>query len=291
MQYCRRGHVGCRIVRNLLIFIITLCWVPVSLGEVDLRFGVYAADKPTVVVKKFGPMVAELQRRLTENLGREVLIKLEVASTYEKGIQAAASGEVDIARVGPASYVEIKRRAPGIRIIAMESAGGGKQFNGVICVAEQSPIQDVAELKGRTFAFGDANSTIGRYLAQQYLAEHGVLAADLKHYKYLGRHDLVGHAVGSGQFDAGALKEGTFRRLVKQGVPIRNIAEFPNVTKPWIARSGLDDGLVRAIRESLLSLDDPRALKALKKDGFLPGDDADYKPIRAAVENNGRFFR
>ncbi len=291
MHYCQAGRMRCRIVRNLLICLMTLCWAPVSLGDVELRFGVYATDKPTVVVKKFGPMVAELQRLLTKRSSRQVRIKLEVASTYEKGIQAAASGEVDIARVGPASYVEIKRRAPGIRVIAMESARGGKQFNGVICVAEHSPIQDVAGLKGKTFAFGDANSTIGRYLAQQYLAEHGVLAADLAHYKYLGRHDLVGHAVGGAQFDAGALKEGTFRRLVKQGVPIRKIAEFPNVTKPWIARAGLDEDLVLAIRESLLSLDDPRALKALKKDGFLPGDDADYQRIRAAVENNGRFFR
>ncbi len=291
MQYCLRGRVGCRTVRNLLISLLTLCSAPVSSGAAELKFGVYAADKPTVVVKKFRPMVAELQRTLTGNLGREVTIKLEVASTYEKGIQAVASGEVDIARVGPASYVEIKRRSPGVTVLAMESAGGGKQFNGVICVAEHSPIQDVTELKGKTFAFGDANSTIGRYLAQQYLVDHGLMAANLGHYEYLGRHDKVGHAVGTGQFDAGALKEGTFKRLVKQGVPIRKIAEFPNVTKPWIARSGLEAGLVQVIRESLLSLDDPGALKALKKDGFLPGDDSDYARIRSAVENNGRFFR
>jgi len=106
MYYCQAGRMGCRITRNLLISIITLCWAPISLGDADLRFGVYATDKPTVVVKKFGPMVAELQRLLTKNSGRQVHIKLEVASTYEKGIHAAASGEVDIARVGPASHRE-----------------------------------------------------------------------------------------------------------------------------------------------------------------------------------------
>ncbi len=274
-----------------LLILLGACWAPVSFGDVDFKFGVYAADKPTVVVKKFRRILARLERDLTERLGQNVTIQLQVASSYEKGIEAAVSGAVDIARVGPASYVEIKRRDPLVRVLAVESARGGKQFNGVICVAKDSPIQHVRALKGKTFAFGNANSTIGRYLAQQYLADNGVLAADLDHYEYLGRHDKVGHAVGLGQFDAGALKEGTFNRLVKQGVPIRKIAQFPNVTKPWIARSGLDDDLFLAIRGTLFGLDDPEALKALKKDGFLAGDDADYAGIRLAIEDNGRFFQ
>ena len=291
MRCCQDGCTRGRTALKLLICLAALCWAPVALGEVELKFGVYASDKPTVVVKKFHPVILALEGILSERLGQQVSVKLQVASSYQKGIEAAASGEVDIARVGPASYVEIKRRNPLVRILAMESKRGGKTFNGVICVAEHSPIHDVQALKGKTFAFGNANSTIGRYLAQQYLADHGVLAGHLSHYEYLGRHDTVGHAVGAGQFDAGALKEGTFKRLAKQGVPIRRIAQFPNVTKPWIARSGLDDDLFRGLRESLLSLDEPNALKALKKDGFLPGDDADYAAIRHAIESNERFFQ
>ncbi len=291
MRPCQEGCRRAFGAFKLLILLGALCWAPVSLCDVELTFGVYAADKPTVVVKKFRPVVTELERVLARKLDQKVTIKLQVASSYAKGIEAAVSGEVDIARVGPASYVEIKRKDPLVRVLAVESTRGKKQFYGVISVAEDSPIQDVGELKGKSFAFGNPNSTIGRYLAQQYLGQHGVLAADLGHYEYLGRHDKVGHAVGAGHFDAGALKEGTFKRLVKQGVPIRQIAQFPNVTKPWIARSGLDEHLFRAIQQSLLSLKDPKALKALKKDGFLPGDDADYSRIRFAIEGNGRFFR
>ncbi len=291
MRPCQEGCRRAFGAFKLLMLLGALCWAPVSRCDVELAFGVYAADKPTVVVKKFRPVVAELERVLDRKLDQKVTMKLQVASSYAKGIEAVVSGEVDIARVGPASYVEIKRKDPLVRVLAVESARGKKQFYGVICVAEDSPIQDVGELKGKSFAFGNANSTIGRYLAQQYLGQHGVLAADLGHYEYLGRHDKVGHAVGAGHFDAGALKEGTFKRLVKQGVPIRQIAQFPNVTKPWIARSGLEEHLFRAIQQSLLSLKDPKALKALKKDGFLPGDDADYRRIRSAIEGNGRFFR
>ena len=40
----------------------------------------------------------------------------------------------------------------------------------------------VEDLRGRTFAFGDRNSTIGRYLSQLHLMEHGIRAPDLAGY-------------------------------------------------------------------------------------------------------------
>jgi phosphonate transport system substrate-binding protein len=94
-----------------------------------------------------------------------------------------------------------------------------------------------------------------------------------------------------GKFDAGALKESTFKRLVKKGEPLRSIASFPNVTKPWVASSGLEPEIRQALRRTLLDLKDPNVLKALKKDGFLPGSDEDYAMIRGAIQNSKKFFQ
>jgi phosphonate transport system substrate-binding protein len=117
------------------------------------------------------------------------------------------------------------------------------------------------------------------------------MAADLGSYDYLGRHDKVGHAVGIGQYDAGALKESTFAKLLKKGVPIRALAEFQNVTKPWIAHSGLGNQIFIALQESLLELKDSAALKPLKKDGFVTGSDEDYSMIRKSIIENYAFFQ
>ena len=65
---------------------------------------------------------------------------------------------------------------------------------------------------------------------------------------------------------------------------------FPNVTKPWIAREGLDDETYMAIKSALLAVDDPTALKALKFDQFADGGSEDYAFIREAIDNNGVFF-
>lgn len=270
----------------LIILMPSLAW-----GDVELNFGVYTSDKPSVMVLKFRPVLNALTKSLEEKLGQPVKIRLQVSSGYAKGVEDLANGRVDFSRFGPASYIRAKKLNPGVQILAIESKSGQKIFNGVICVRTDSAIQSISDLKGKRFAFGNRQSTIGRYLSQNYLYERGIRAKDLGAFDYLGRHDKVGAAVASGKYDAGALKESTFKKLVKKGAPLRSIASFPNVTKPWIARKGLPENIFVALRESLLSLDDPAALKALKKNGFLPGNDGDYIVIRKAINKNSLFFK
>lgn len=275
----------------ILFLFLSIFFLPCSTNaEVTLNFGLYTSDKPTVIIKKFQPITNFLESALTEKLNEPVQIRIQVASSYEKGIHRLVAGEVDFSRFGPASYVEVKHRDPGIRIIAIESKKGSKRFKGIICVHQDSQINVIHDLKGKRFAFGDQLSTIGRYLSQQYMMDNGIRAVDLGSYEYLGRHDKVGYAVGAGKYDAGALKESTFKKLVKKGIPLRALAEFQNVTKPWIARSGLNDKTFLALQESLLELKDEIVLKALKKDGFVPGSDDDYAMIRNSIRKNSAFF-
>ena len=258
--------------------------------HIKLKFDIYTADKPTAVVAQFRPLLDQLELLIAQQLDQTVHIKLDIAATYEKGIENVATGKVDFARLGPASYILAKQENNDLSIIAIESSKGKKVFYGVIAVHEQSDINSIEDLKNKTFAFGNEKSTIGRYLSQQHLKENGIFASDLESYEYLGRHDAVGAAVGGGFYDAGALKEGTLKKLLAKGTPIRVIAKFPNVTKPWVAPPQKDPQLVAAIEKALLSLDDPEALKALGKQGFLKGSDADYTKIRQSIENNADFF-
>ena len=280
-------------MRNLLFHVVLVLFSLVASlpakADVALKFGVYTADKPSTVVKQFRPVLNKLEERASEILGEPVRIQLKMANTYEVGVHLLVKGKVDLARFGPASYINAKEKAPGISILAMESKNGQKSFLGLICVRTESPIRSVRDLKGKTFAFGNERSTIGRYLSQLYMLEHGIRASDLSGYEYLRRHDSVGMAVANGKFDAGALKESTFNRLVAKGHPLRELAHFFNVTKPWVVRPGLSQRLAHALRESLLAITDPKALKILGKDGFVEGRDSDYNRIRKAIRSNAAF--
>ncbi|MCP4691861.1 MAG: phosphate/phosphite/phosphonate ABC transporter substrate-binding protein [Desulfobacterales bacterium] len=275
----------------LLTLLVLFLGVSISHAEVNLLFGLYASDKPTALKSMFDPILKELESNASAKLGEPVKIKIKFSKTYELGVKDFVKGKVDFVRFGPASYIEAKKASPGVTILAMEAKKGKKTFNGIICVAKDSKIQSVEDLKGKKFAFGNKKSTIGRYLSQLYLANHGVKASDLAKSEYLKNHQSVAIAVARGGFDAGALKESTFKKMVKKGADLRAIASFPNVTKPWIARAGLREDVKMALSESLLEIKDPAVLKKLKKDGFLPGDDDDYAVIRESIDNNDLFFK
>lgn len=259
-------------------------------ADTSIVFGTYSSDKPSAMVKQLRPSLKRIGELMGRALGEPVEVRLQVVRGYKAGVKLIADGKVDFARFGPASYVMAKRENPNLKILAMEKKRGKKQFYGIIAVHKDSPIQELSQLQGKSFGFGNERSTLGRYIAQMSLMEAGVFASDLKSYEYLGRHDKVGRAVGSGLVDAGALEETTFKKLVSAGVPIRALTRTPNATRPWVARAGMDPRLFNALRQALIELDDSEALSALRFEGFLLGDDSDYNPTRRAIEENHKFF-
>jgi len=241
-------------------------------------------------VRQLRPSLNTIAERMSEILGEEVEIKMEVAKSYVEGVALLTSGRADFMRLGPASYVSAKQRKDGLELLAVENKKGKKLHAGVICVKADSHIYEISQLRGRSVAFGNSRSTLGRYVAQQTLMQQGIYARALSRYEYLGRHDKVGQAVASGQYDAGALSESTFKKLVKKGVPIREIAKFKSMTRAWVAKAGMKPRVVKALRQTLLSLDDRKALKALRFDGFLMAQDSEFDDIRKAIGENARFF-
>ncbi len=259
------------------------------MADVQLIFGAYTADKPTAVVKKFQPFLNLLAQELTQEMGEPVKIKMKIARSYDAGIDDLVQGRVDFSRFGPASYITAKNSAPGIGIIAMETTDGQKVFNGVVAVHNDSDITSIADIRGRSFAFGDNLSTIGRYLAQDLLLGENITASDLSKFDYLGRHDAVGAAVGAGTFDAGALKSSTFNKLVKKSVPIKILQTFDNVTKPWLHRASLDPRTVSAMQNVFIEMASSDVRDAITGTGFVAGTDEDYQLIRRAMERSVSF--
>jgi phosphonate transport system substrate-binding protein len=252
----------------------------------NLSFGIYQSDKATVMYSKFAPVIDRIQSDAEKRLARPVDIDIEIFRTYDDGIDALAKGTVDFVRFGPASYITAQERNPRIRLLAMELEDGKKTFPGMIVVQRASPIQKLADLRGRSFAFGDPNSTIGRYLVQAELVKAGIYSTDLSRFGYLDRHDKVARAVQVGDYDAGSIKESNYDEMKDS---LRVLLQFDNVTKPWVAREGLDLTVQNALQASLLELKDPAAMKELKVSGFAPATDEDYRPVREGMKQAAAF--
>ena len=155
---------------------------------------------------------------------------------------------------------------------------------------DDSPYRKLSDLVGKRFAFGDEQSTIGRYLSQAELAKAGITAKDLAAHSFLERHDIVFKVVELGDYDAGALHVGTFKDLnAKASDKLRVLHSFDNVAKPWLARAELEPHLVDALRKALLAVDDAKALKALKVPGFELASDSDYDLVREGMKLSEQF--
>lgn len=253
-----------------------------------LTLGVYSFKKPTDVARDFAAATTELSRLLTKEMGAPFEVNLRVFKTYDECLDKFVAGEVDVVRFGPASYVLAKQRNDKVQLLVAEQEDGQKRCEGVIAVRNDSPIQRLEDLKGHTFAFGDENSTIGRYLSQAELVKNGVRREDLKDCKYLERHDKVFKAVEVGDFDAGAMHIATFQDL-NEKKQLRTIAIFKNVGKPWVARAGLDAQLVAGLRRALCAMTNPEPLNALKVHGFQEATEGDFTIVREAMKTAERF--
>lgn len=258
--------------------------------EITLNIGVQNSSKPSAMVRKYRPIVSLLQRKVAEKLGKRVRIRMQIAKTNQKGIENLADGKVDFALLGAATYVEAKTENPDIQILAIESKNRTKAVNGIIVTGLHSSIRSIRDLRGQSFAFGDLQSTSGRFMAQKFLMNNGISAKDLSRYEYLGRHDIVGVKVGVGDFAAGAMSESTFRKLLSDGEKIRELARFPIVSKPWVTRAGIDPAIYSALKISLLEMSNNKALDSLEINGFVEGTNTDYGVVAEAMSNNYTFF-
>lgn len=258
--------------------------------EITLSIGLQNSSKPSAMVRKYRPIVSELQRKVAQKLGKPVRIRMQIAKSNQTGIEYLANGKVDFALFGAATYVEAKTEHPDIQILAIESKNRTKVVNGIIATGLHSSIRTVADLRGQSFAFGDLQSTSGRFMAQEFLLQNGIGAKDLSRYEYLGRHDIVGVKVGVGDFAAGAMSESTFRKLLSDGEKIRELARFPIVAKPWVTRPGIDPAVYSALKISLLEMSSAAALGPLEINGFVKGTNEDYRVIANAMSQNHLFF-
>ena len=262
-----------------------------SEDALQLSFGVYTSDKPTDMYRAFKPTLLYLEEALTKALARPTQVKLRVFTTYESAREALLKEELDFARFGPSSFIIAHEKNQAIRILAIEEQEGQYLFKGVIFTRENSGVNAIKDLKGKAFAFGDPDSTIGRYLSQSFLVSEGIYAKDLSKFEYLDRHDKVVDAVLSGKFDAGAAKEGTLAKFKDKGLKV--LQTFDNITKPWVARSKLETKIGDAVQKCLAELKDKKVLDAIgeKITGFnveLAKVEM-YEPVRKGMKKSEEF--
>lgn len=245
----------------------------------ELLFGSVAMDIPAVMHKRLRP----LTRYLSDKLGRPVSLKL--SPNMGAAINEVAKNQVDLAYLTPVAYLKAHAKG-GSKIIAKTVTKGKASFQLMIVVKKDSPYKTVADLKGKTFAFGDKRALLQRAA----VVGAGINMEDFSKYEFIGHYDNIARAVANGDFEAGILKD--TMAFAWQDKGLRILAESPALPPYNIAAKGdIDDATLAKLKDAFLSLDksNPEHLKVIKAvdkkyDGFAATSDAEYDVIRKLIK-------
>ncbi len=249
-----------------------------------VHFGVIPRDNPRIMYEKYQPLLDYLAAKTP--YAYELVLK----KTYEETINAIGAGEMDLALLGPLTYLEAQRKHGATCLLKPRGADGTSAYGSVIVVRKDSPWKSVAELKGKSIAFASLKSTSGNLMPRLLLAELGIHLQDLGLYTQFDYQDSVIKVVLKGQYAAGAVRDSVARKYAKLG--IQTIAASPSIpTGPVVAGPRTPLPIREAITRALLDLN-PREsgneamLKRLDEElrnGFGEATDQDYWDIRKKI--------
>ena len=231
-------------------------------------------------------------RVITEFLGRELSRKVKgfVTHDHAAAIEALAASKADISFMGALPFVMARARI-GAEVLLSEVYRGKPYYTGAIFVRSDSPIRDLAQLRGRDIAFADPISESGylyplELFAVARLVPRGTDPRRFFHRLYFaGGYQQAIQAVAEGFVDAAGVSIYALMLLPPdQQSKVRSIAITPPIpSHAVIARKGINPKLRHAFIEAMLKLNRPEFQHLLKHvygpDGYVRARSAEYDQV------------
>lgn len=239
--------------------------------------------------------------RLEETLS--VPVSIFVAADYSGVLEGFLGGTVDMAELGASGYARVYLTDENAvePIVVTQQLDGSTGYFSEILVRADSGIESFEDLEGKSFYFGDPDSTSGTLVptvsfrmmgldTDTYFSETGFSGGHEQSVVgvYNGDFDASGTWIsGQGSFEEGYTRGG-LRKAVENGLvdiselkPVWRSAEIPE--GPMTVRQALPTEVKDALRASMLAFkaEDPECLTtyAGETNGYVPADHSRYEFI------------
>ncbi|MDQ2909299.1 MAG: phosphate/phosphite/phosphonate ABC transporter substrate-binding protein [Candidatus Eremiobacteraeota bacterium] len=224
-----------------------------------------------------------LRDYLTAKLGRDV--DLVIPTNYNATVEALGNGSLDFAYLGGLTYVKAHARYDVLPLVQRAS---DRRFHSLFITQTASAIHALRDLRDKTFAFGDINSTSGHLMPYYAMLQAGLDPERDLRYRYTGNHPATAKAVEAGTVDAGAVDESVYHAMIDGGQLDKTKVRVFFTTPPfvdyvWVARKDVAAADQRAFGDAFLSLHDPRdatILGILRGSSFVRATDGEYATLR-----------
>ncbi len=246
--------------------------------------------------------VAELQlyKPVTDRLAKETGKKIQffMPTSYASVVEGLLSKFVDVAVLGPYSYIIANSKDPSIEVFAtyakrpghMQEEGPG--YKAALVTKKGSNLKDIDSLKGKTLGLVDPGSTSGNLFPRVVFAPKvgGNLDTYFGKVVYTGSHELSTVAVDKGKVDAAFVATHRFDNVVNKGQvkldDFNVLWKSPAIPQdPFVYRATLCDDLKGKIKATFLGLSgsnpgEKKFLDNVKSNKFVGMTSKDYDVIR-----------
>lgn len=288
--------------RSLVTIILTIavCFIASSSSWAgwkddfkEIKIGILSAENEKDRIQRYEPFAKYMEKTLG------VPVKIFTASSYAGVMQAMAADQIEFAFYGSSSYAGAWKEMNGgvIPLVSRVTDSGSTGYYSVIVVRNDSPYKTIDDLKGKTLAFADPNSTSGYAVPYFNLKKMGY---DPEKFfgstPFSGAHETGVLGVVNGQFDAASTyinsqTAGIPQRMVQKGMikqdVVRWIWQSPEITSgPFTARSNLPKDLIDEATLALLRVpsEDPDTFESMKNKSQLGWIAVNHKRYEWIIE-------
>jgi phosphonate transport system substrate-binding protein len=257
--------------KKLLGVALLAAAIAVAAGEAsaDWRETYKSIKMGAITVETQGVMLSRL-RPLAEYMESKLGVRVEAfsATDYAGVVQVLSAGQIQLGRIGggayAAGYIDSKG---GIEPLVMDvDADGGKGYRSVLIVRSDSPYKSIDDLKGKSLAWADPNSTSGYLVPNAALRDAGI--DPQKHFSrtvFAGGHEQGVLGVLKGNFDSAFTwmspghRSGQFRIMMDRGLlkleDLRIVWESPLIANPlWAVPKGIPADMRQGLLDMFLDL-------------------------------------
>ncbi|MEP6739899.1 MAG: putative selenate ABC transporter substrate-binding protein [Caldimonas sp.] len=280
--------------RNVLhAFALALFTTTASFAQTPgvLRVSAIPDEAPTELQRKFKPLGDYLKKET----GLDVVFT--PVTDYAAVVEGLATNKIDLAWLGGFTFIQAKLRTNG-GVVPIVQRAEDEKFTSRFIVPADSTAKTLADLKGKTFAFGAPSSTSGSLMPRYYLLQAGIdPERDFKSVAFSGAHDATVAFVAAGRAEAGVLNASVMDKLVETHNPNAAKVRVLAVTPPyfdynWTVRPGLDAALTKKLTDAFLKLDparpeDKEIMSLQRASKFVATKASNYDGIEAAAKSAG----
>ncbi|MEX3776577.1 phosphonate ABC transporter substrate-binding protein [Pseudomonas sp. MYb118] len=250
-----------------------------------LRIGLIPSEDSQAMIESSKLVLSNLESQLS------MPVEPFVATDYNGIIEALRAGKLDVAYLGPFSYVLATSVADVEAFaVAVTKKTGQSAYKSLILARKDSGIASLADLKGHTFAFVDPSSASGHLFPKAGLEQAGFDPTKLfSRVIFSGSHDASILAVANQKVDAAAVADRILANAVARGLVKQDDFQVvwssrPIPESPMVWRKNLDPALKQKVAAALASIKDVPWGDQGQLDGFQPTSDGAYDVVRETAK-------